>query len=345
MNIPIQNIYYLLSYAWNKAEITSESALVGQEAGENVVNLLASMLLPETRKLIKQGLATEYVSRVRQVKGIKGKLLLNETFRLTQEPITGQTICSVEELSPDTLPNQILKTTLLQLQQFGELAQNLKKELEVLLSGFVLVQTITPAIILFKKIRLPQHQQERYRFILNCCTFIRQNLLPVSGRQEFAFKSFLTDKKQMAAIFEAFVRNFYRLEQFIFQVKSEKINWQGQGTTEEAQNYLPAMFTDISLESSSRKIIIDTKFYRKALLPHYENEKLHSKHLYQLFTYLQNSPVKQESQTVEGMLLYPVVSRALNLEYTLSGNKVRICTINLNQPWEEIKRDLLQLIF
>ena len=345
MIIPIQNIYYLLSYVWNKTEISPESALVGQEAGENVANLLASMLLPEIRKLNKQGLAAEYVPQVRQIRGIKGKLLLNETFRLTQKSITGQTVCAMEELSADILPNQIIKTILLQLQQTVALAPNFKKETEALLSGFVPVQTVVLTSKILKNLRLPRYQQERYRFILNCCSFIRQNLLPVCGGQEFAFKSFLTDKKQMAVIFEAFVRNFYHLEQAYFQVKSEKINWQGQGTTEEAQNFLPAMFTDISLESASRKIIIDTKFYSKALLPHYENEKLHSKHLYQLFTYLHNSPVDQPNQTLKGMLLYPVVSKALNLEYTLSGKKVRICTINLNQPWVAIKQDLLQLIF
>lgn len=343
MSIPIQNIYFLLSYAWNKAEISLESPLVGQEAGDNVVNLLASMLLPETRKLIKQGLATEYLPQTHQIKSIKGKLLLNETFRLNQKPILGQTICSVEELSPDILPNQILKTTLSQLQQANELALNLKKEVETLLSEFVLVQTISPASIISKKLRLPRHQQERYRFLINCGTFIQHNLLPTSVGQELAFKSFLTDKKQMAVIFEAFVRNFFGVEQAVFQVKSEKISWQGQGSTEEAQNFLPAMFTDISLESTSRKIVIDTKFYKKAVLPHYENEKLHSKHLYQLFTYLQNLSVKP-NQTLEGILLYPVVNKVLNLEYTLSGKKVRICTINLNQPWANIKQDLLQLI-
>ncbi|RDC61767.1 5-methylcytosine restriction system specificity protein McrC [Adhaeribacter pallidiroseus] len=345
MIIPIQNIYYLLSYAWNKAEISLESPVVGQEAGENVVNLLASMLLPETRKLIKQGLAAEYITQTRQINGIKGKLLLNETFRLNQKAKSGQAICMVEELSPNILPNQILKTTLLQLQHTVGLVPNLKKEVEVLLSQLAPVQTLAFNFQILKKMPVPRHQQERYQFILNCCILIRENLLPVSDEQEFAFKSFLSDKKQMAVIFEAFVRNFYRLEQSVFQVRSEKINWLGQGTTEEAQDFLPVMLTDISLESAARKIIIDTKFYGKALLPHYQNEKLHSKHLYQLFTYLHNSPVNLKDQALEGMLLYPVVNKVLNLEYTLSGKKVRICTINLNQPWPGIKQDLLQLLF
>ncbi|QNF31482.1 hypothetical protein HUW51_01610 [Adhaeribacter swui] len=345
MSIPIQNIYYLLSYAWDKAEIILDLQLVGSEAGEHISNLLARMLLPEVRKLANLGLATAYLPQTRQLKGIKGKLLLNETFGLNQKAMVGQTICSVEKLSPDILPNQIIKTTLLQLKQTAELAVNFKKEVEWLLSVFTPVQVIAPALLTTEQLALPRHQSERYRFILQCCAFIRQNLLPTTEGLGFTSKSFLADKKQMASIFEAFVRNFYRREQKVFQVKSEKITWQGQGTNKEAQQFLPVMFTDISLNAPSRKIIIDTKYYKKALLPHYQQDKLHSKHLYQLFAYLQNTLLDNKEQTLEGMLLYPVVTQSLNLEYTLSNKKVRVCTINLNQPWAGIKQDLLQLLF
>ncbi|MDQ3292333.1 MAG: hypothetical protein M3Q05_13680 [Bacteroidota bacterium] len=344
MVIPIQNIYYLLSYAWDKIDWLPDPELLGGEAGESSINLLASMLLPEVQHLVNGGLATDYKIHKHQIRGIKGKLLLNETLRHHLKSAAGQTVCLVEELSPDIFPNQVIKTTLLQLQQTEGLFSKFKKVTANLLPAFESVQLLSPAFSANLTNQLPRYQISRYRFVLNCCTFIQHNLLPVSGLEEYTFKSFLKDKKQMATIFESFVRNFYRLEQTVFEVKSEKINWKSEELTKEAQDFLPAMYTDISLLSPGRKIIIDTKFYKKALLPHYQKEILHSKHLYQLFAYLQNSSIKATNQVLEGILLYPVVSKELNLEYLLSGNKVKVCAINLNQPWQGIKQDLLKLI-
>ncbi|QMU30365.1 5-methylcytosine restriction system specificity protein McrC [Adhaeribacter radiodurans] len=344
MVIPIQNIYYLLSYAWDKIDWLPNPELVGNETGADSVNLLVSMLLPEVQHLLTQGLATDYKTQKQQIKGIKGKLLLNETIRYNLKSAPGQTICSVEELSHDIIPNQIIKTTLLELQQTVNLSSGFYKKINAFLPAFALVQPLSSTIQVNVPAQLPRYQLARYRFVLNCCTFIRQNLLPTNDHKAYTFKAFLKDKKQMAAIFEAFVRNFYRREQSGFSVKSERINWKSAENTEEIQDYLPVMYTDISLQSADRKIIIDTKFYKKALLPHHQKEKLHSKHLYQLFTYLQNSPLIHPNQTVEGILLYPVVNTELNLEYVLSGNRVRVCTINLNQPWIKIKENLVKLL-
>ncbi|MDQ4141959.1 MAG: hypothetical protein M3142_15740, partial [Bacteroidota bacterium] len=341
MDIPIQNIYYLLSYAWDKIDWQPTPESIGSETGGDPVNLLASMLLPEVQHLLVQGLTTDYKAQKQQVRGIKGKLLLNETFRHNLKSASGQTICSVEELSPDILPNQIIKTTLLELQQTIGLSTDLHKKISAFLPAFSLVQALPTTSKISVPEQLPRYQLARYRFVLNCCVFIRQNLLPASDGEEYALKSFLKDKKQMAAIFEAFVRNFYRREQTEFLVKSEKVDWKSGEQTEDAKDYLPAMYTDISLQSTERKIIIDTKFYKKALLSHYQKEILHSKHLYQLFAYLQNSSLTHSGQTLEGILLYPVVNKELNLEYKLCGNRVRICTLNLNQPWINIKKDLL----
>ena len=102
------------------------------------------------------------------------------------------------------------------------------------------------------------------------------------------------------------------------------------------------MKTDISLTAATRKIIIDTKYYKKALTVHYDKQKLISGHLYQLFAYLKNQTDK--TNTVEGILLYPVVNQELDLVYKFPGHKVSIKTINLAQSWQDIKAELLRII-
>lgn len=340
MSIPIQNIYYLLSYAWDKAELQPADKLVSSENSDAPINLLTAMLLPEVQQLVAQGLATDFIAKKKTVRGIKGKLLLHETFR-NGHVLPGKTICVVEEQSPDIIPNQIIKSVLNKLIQTTDLSVALADKVKRFLPAFAEVSCCTHTL---PNLILPRHQTARYQYIIDCCTFILENLLPAPEGKGFRIKSLLENKKQMAKVFEAFVRNFYRREQRVFKVKSEKLKWQGQGTTPEAQRLLPAMFTDISLQSASRKIIIDIKFYKKALIPHYKKERLISKHLYQLFTYLHHSPLKNSQQQPEGILLYPVVTEELNLEYSLSGYKIRVCTINLNQSWMNIKSDLLKLI-
>jgi 5-methylcytosine-specific restriction enzyme subunit McrC len=49
-------------------------------------------------------------------------------------------------------------------------------------------------------------------------------------------------------------------------------------------------------------------------------------------------------QPVEGLLLYPVVRNAFRFEYRLHGHRMRVATIDLDQPWQGVHRELLGLV-
>jgi 5-methylcytosine-specific restriction enzyme subunit McrC len=105
------------------------------------------------------------------------------------------------------------------------------------------------------------------------------------------------------------------------------------------------MQTDISLESSERKIIIDTKFYSKTLSNQFDSEKIHSHNLYQMYAYLKQGEYKNElSKTSEGIILYPKVDKELISKVTLENHKITIATIDLNQNWQRIHENLLDLL-
>jgi 5-methylcytosine-specific restriction enzyme subunit McrC len=129
----------------------------------------------------------------------------------------------------------------------------------------------------------------------------------------------------MAILFENFVRNFYRVETD-FQVRREDIYWRWIAADQVAAGLLPKMQTDISLNSSTRKIIIDCKFTPEATQQHYEAETLRSAHLYQINAYMDNLPEDKLTDTCQ------------------KGHKISIRTINLNQPWQSIHQDLLALV-
>jgi 5-methylcytosine-specific restriction enzyme subunit McrC len=105
------------------------------------------------------------------------------------------------------------------------------------------------------------------------------------------------------------------------------------------------MITDISIEGHGFKFVIDTKFYKEALATHYDAEKIRSQHFYQIFAYLKNLEKQGGVNTnCTGVLLYPTVQKELNLKYVMDGHKLIIHTINLNQDWRLIDKDLKTLI-
>ncbi len=152
----------------------------------------------------------------------------------------------------------------------------------------------------------------------------------------------------MNRLFEDFVRNFYIKEQTEYNVQRETISWDTKPGP--SDKYLPVMKTDISLVSKEedRKIVIDTKYYSRgyiAIAQYGDQEKLLSSNLYQIYTYLRNLECRGGcNNDCEGILLYATVEDEADLAFSLPGHVLRIKTINLNQDWQLIDRDLKTII-
>ena len=80
MAIPIQNIYYLLCYAWNKLE-QREEVNVNNISTTELVDLFAKVLINSTAKVLKRGLDRYYVEQEQEIGGIKGKLNLTNSIK------------------------------------------------------------------------------------------------------------------------------------------------------------------------------------------------------------------------------------------------------------------------
>ena len=116
------------------------------------------------------------------------------------------------------------------------------------------------------------------------------------------------------------------------------------------RSHLPAMYTDIVLQSPKRNLIIDTKFYRRVLtsraLSKGGGSKVRSSHLYQVFTYLSQWHRSSGTDvTPDGVLLYAKTrDEDVDLKYIISGYSLRVKTLDLNQPWGDIHDSLLRLL-
>ncbi len=182
-----------------------------------------------------------------------------------------------------------------------------------------------------------------YDFLLKVCELIYRNLLVSEKSGSSKFMDFVRDKRQMAILFENFVRTFYRVHTD-YKVKREDIYWRWIAADQVAAGLLPKMQTDISLTSATRKIIIDCKFTPEATQHHYEAETLRSSHLFQINAYLTNLPVGKLTDICEMMLLYPTVDSPLSHDFMDGLHRIKIRTINLKQNWQGIHKDLLALV-
>lgn len=185
-----------------------------------------------------------------------------------------------------------------------------------------------------------------YGFLMNVCQIIFESILPSEKEGHFKFSDFTRDERKMNQLFEAFIRNFYRIEQSKYNtVKKETINWQFEYEDHYSLQYVPKMETDITLENEKEKIIIDAKYYRETMMVNYDKEKIKSNNLYQLFSYLLN----QENSTLKtlnakGILLYPTIEKDYDLQYKYKNHLIEIRTINLNVKWEKISSRLKSII-
>jgi 5-methylcytosine-specific restriction enzyme subunit McrC len=342
MQIPIQNIYYLLCYAWSKLD-EKDRVNVSIDDKTKLLDLFAKILINAMKTLLKRGIDKNYLDHTEELAGVKGKVQLSQTLKrnlLSQQ----RTICTFDDFSSNILSNRILVTTIYRLTRTNGLDKQLKNELVALQRMLTDIQIIEITNTLFKQVKLYRNNRF-YGFIMNVCQIIYENTLPSEEQGKYKFSDFTRDDHKMNQLFEAFVRNFYRIEQKKYNtVRKETIKW--QFTTDiKSYHYLPQMETDITLENDTEKLIIDTKFYRETMTVNYNKEKIKSANLYQLFSYLLNQENSDsKTKTATGILLYPTIEPDYNLEFQYKKHNIHIRTVNLNTNWRNISSRLKNII-
>jgi 5-methylcytosine-specific restriction enzyme subunit McrC len=107
--IPIENIYYLYCYAWNRFE-EAQSIQLGAGKSPDLPNLLGRVLLHGTRMLLRRGLDRNYRDCMDEIATVRGRIELGASLRLRARSMR-RLVCEFDELSHDLLHNQIIKAS------------------------------------------------------------------------------------------------------------------------------------------------------------------------------------------------------------------------------------------
>lgn len=336
----IKNIYYMLCYSFNK-DLLKEKAEsdVSEEAFENIYNLFSIILCIMLKKQIKKGIHKDYIYKAEEIKTIKGKININESLN-NNSFVNKRIYCEYDEFSENNFFNRIIKTTVFYLIKSNKIGKFTKNELKKCMIYFGNVEIIKINNINWKAIKFNKNNIS-YRNILLICELIIKGLIVSDKKGNDKFKEFL-DATRVSAIFENFIREFYKKHYPEFNAKS-KIMYLNE--EEKTSEYMPLMKTDITLECEEKTLIIDAKFYDKIIRDGFHGSKvLSSANLYQILSYVDNQdPYKTDS--VYGMLLYAQTlnDHKLNEETIMNKHTIIIRTIDLNEDWEKIKENLIEI--
>jgi 5-methylcytosine-specific restriction enzyme subunit McrC len=339
--IPIQNLYFIFCYAWKRLE-ESKIVDVGEVKSPELADLFAKVLVGGLKHIIRRGIDRGYIPITEDLSVLRGRVRVYESMQqfVRRSP---RLVCEYDELSHDVPTNKILKATIRRLINTAGLEKDNAHQLRLLLKSFGEVTELRLSKHTFRQVQIHRNNAF-YSFLLSICELIYDSTLPEDNGESYHFSDIIRDEIKMRLVFQDFVRNFFAIESD-FTVAPLSLRWDAISDNEEDLKLLPTMTTDIHLEKADRHIIIDTKYYKESLQEHFGKQSIHSEHLYQLFSYLKNAePRGREYLNAEGILLYPAIGEKLSIKAEIQGHPVRVCSINLDQPWQMIRTDLLEIL-
>ena len=334
--IPIKNLYYMLSYAFQILNEQGYKKLATEEFN-NTGDLCAAILIRGISNQLKRGLGREYISETETIAAIRGKIEINESIK-NQTMIRNQMTCTYDEFSVDSALNRIIKSTVMLLIK-SDISKQRKKELRKLMVFFADVSLVDVHAINWSVNY--DRNNKTYRLLITICHLVVKGLIQTKSDGSVKMMDFL-DEQRMCHLYEKFILEYYKKHYYPqITASASQIAWaldDGIGTM------LPTMQSDIMLcqkqGDNNKTLIIDAKYYAHTTQVQYDVHTLHSNNLYQIFTYVKNKATK--GGEVAGMLLYAKTDEEIypNNEYQMSGNTITVRTLDLNLPFEEIAAQL-----
>ena len=214
----------------------------------------------------------------------------------------GQLNFTHDDFSTNNYLNRILKTTLNILFK-QDITEDSRSKIRKLLSYFKTVDTLDVHKINWK-IRYDRNNQN-YRMLVGICYLTIKGLIQSEKEGKTKLMEF-EDLQKEHKLYEKFLLNYFKKEHPNIKTHAPYVEWQ----LDTEEEYLLA----------------------------------HSPNIYQIFTYVKNKEVelKDKDHVVSGMLLYAGTDEYIqtDVSYMMSGNKITIKTLDLNQDFNLIKEQL-----
>ena len=333
--IPVQNIYYMLSYAFQALNRRGFKKIATEEFS-NTAELMAAILAKGIAFQLKRGLGKAYLPYTKAQSTIRGKIDMGASIK-TNSMLRKQLTCTYDDFSVNTTMNRIIKSTVALLLK-ADISKSRKKELRRFMVFFADVTPIQLRAVNWN-LQYNRHNQT-YRMLIAICYFVVKGLLHTRNDGTTAVMDFL-DEQRMSRLYEKFILEYYKKHYPELSAAAAQIPW---ALDDGAGDMLPMMQSDIHLERDNRVLIIDAKYYEHTTQVRFDKHTIHSGNLYQIFTYVKNREYQfgERENTVSGMLLYAKTDALIQPDqvYQIYGNQISVKTLDLDLPFEQIAHQL-----
>jgi 5-methylcytosine-specific restriction enzyme subunit McrC len=345
--IPIRNIWHMLLYAWELA-VTGDARAIAIEDAPTLDALFAHVLIQGVRRQLRRGMARSYRSQERAIRGVRGRIDFTMSLRKLAFN-NGQAYCRFHEFTTNEPRNQIIRSTFAMLINKGEFGEEnpsslaLRHDLRRIVRDLEGIDLVRNVLELIGQQMLGRNDRD-YRIMLNVCELLWRTWMPTEEEGPKTMRSPQREMMTLHKVYEKFVANFYRMRLKGWTVSAQvPMSWHA----ERESPFLPGMRADLRLrnERTMDLFILDTKFTPNVLGESFAgNVVFKSPDLYQMYTYLRTQEgVSEAHRKASGILLYPTVHVDLDEQLLIQGHPIRIVTVDLSKPWNEIECELLAL--
>lgn len=332
-SVVIRNIYYMMAYAYRALSV-GEYVKLASEKFESANDLLAAILCLGLSLQFKRGLEKDYREPDEDLSSIQGRIDVRETMKLASSG-TCKAHCQHDELSQNTLKNQILKAAAMRLIGCTDISSDRQRELKRYLLKMRDMDAANLAQVEWK--RLAYHRNNGgYQMLMAVCRMVAEGLIPNEDTDGVTGRSFLSDRA-LSALYERFVLEYFRRHHPELNASAKIIE---PPKSEERPSFLPMLKTDVTLEKGDSTLIIDCKCYGRILQCHYGHKALSAANVNQIHMYVSEEAYARNKH-VEGMLLYAKTFEEVEeSSWSVAGLRYHLRTLDLGVEFAQIARQL-----
>lgn len=356
--IRIKNIWFLLLYAYELYRNVERSKIEEcEQYPDKIPYLVAEILTDAVKRRLRRDLSLKYRARRADLSRIHGSidLLRTETKNLLQQ---GKVACAFEDITVDTPANRCVRAALLKLAKSIRYYDP-KDSDGISTKCLAAANRLEKAGVGYdtsfdfrriREFRRTSRLNARDGEMLAAARLAFSLDLPISNQDIY---------KKHDRLWELFEKAIYGFYHFHFQntewhIRPQhsmtwniKVLHSNSLTGDQICKLIPAMRPDIVLEYKSlpnHLVIIDTKYTDITKINQYNDPKLVSSHIYQLYTYLRSQENNDDDLTKSssGILLY--ASNKNNDVYAcVQGHIIGFVAISLDVDAALIRRRLLEI--
>ncbi len=343
MNVPIDKIFMMLSYAAGCADLASLESV--EAAGDSGPSEYLGMLLAEAgERSLRAGLPQHYSPMSTKGRSLRGRIDFPQQIK--SDLCGGVALCCIaDELGHDTTNARLIKTaavrlalskhiTALTAARLQRLARSLRCEPLPRLSSHVLAPLTT----------------SRASDVHRAAVFVAWLAIAEQG---FAYGDngivfgWPTSPQQLGWLFQEFVRQKLLVDCRVgIDVHSDTYSLHLAAGVGAARDILPQLRTDVVLVSATEVVVVEAKLMLPLVggrWPSNGTQRIRAGHLAQLLAYLEHASSRYPGRRIRGVLLYGASAPRVLARFPLRNYEISVISLDLRASISQVLADLARV--